>query len=195
MQLPRGRQRFNRLGDVPDQLGHIAALAVLAVDLYEQLGVAHVACLGHHGDRANWRGMVKGLADAPGAAGFFHLALQVAACHVQANGIAKDVLVRVGSQDVFTAGANGHDQLDFMVKVFGQAGVGDRPRLAGFHNDHTVCGFEEKERRLTPGETHFLGMFFVVTAHAVHAVDRKAGGGAVDRNGHHGRGRDDKLNS
>ena len=80
-----------------------------------------------------------------------------------------------------------------MVQVFSQAGVGDGARLASFDGDDGIGRLEEEERWLPAGKTHFLGVFFVVAAHAINAVHGEAGLKAVDRNRHHGRWCDDKV--
>src|SRR4051812_35265366 len=66
LQLPRGRQVFDGFTDVPDQLGDVAALAVLAVHLDPDLGVLHVTGLRGFDDRADGRRLVERLAYAPG---------------------------------------------------------------------------------------------------------------------------------
>jgi hypothetical protein len=86
------------------------------------LTCSQMAALRHHpparrGDGANGRAGVKALANAPGAALFLHVVLQVAARHVQAHGVAVDVLQRIGRLDVFAALANGHHQFDLVVQV------------------------------------------------------------------------------
>jgi hypothetical protein len=118
--------------------------------------------------------MVEGFADAPRAALLFHLVLQVAACHVQAHGITVNVLGRVGGWDIPAAQADGHHQFDFVVQVVGEAGVRHGAGLAGFDHDQTVSRLEEKEGRFATGEPHFFGVFLIVTANAVNAVNWEA---------------------
>ena len=137
--------------------------------------------------------MVKSFANAPRATGFFHLTLKITACHVQAHGIAKNMLVSVGGLNIFTAFANGHDQLDFVVQVVGEAGVGHRAGLARFNSHDAIRGLEEKKRRLAAGKTHFLGVFFVIAADAINTVNGKARRSAVDGYRHGGRRSDDKV--
>src|SRR5512133_2014999 len=103
LQFPRGGKVFDRLADIPDQLRHVAALAVLAVHLQRDVRVRHVAGLRRGRDRADRRRLLESLADAPGPALLLHLALQVAACHVQADGITPDVALHVGGLDVLAA--------------------------------------------------------------------------------------------
>ena len=140
------------------------------------------AGLGCRCDRANGCRVVERLADAPGATLLFHLVLQVAPRHVQAHGVAEDVLERIIRLDVLAAGANGHDEFDLMVEVSGQAGVGQGARLARVDHHDGVSRFEKEERRLTAGESHLLGMLFIIAAHAVNTVHGKPCVGALDGN-------------
>src|SRR5450830_678585 len=87
-QLPGDRQVLDGLGDVPDQLGNLAGLALLAVYLEPDRGLVQVAGLGHRGDGPDGCAVVEALADAPGASLLLHFVLQVAAGHVQAHGVA-----------------------------------------------------------------------------------------------------------
>src|SRR5690606_2578337 len=57
--------------------------------------------------------------------------------------------------------------------------------------DDGVSRLEEEERRLAAGEAHLLGVFLVVAAHAVDAVDGKAGALADDGDGGHRGGFED----
>ena len=66
----------------------------------------HMGC---RGNRANRRGVFKAFANTPGAALLFHVVLQVAARHVQAHGVAKNMAVRISGLDVVAAHANGDD--------------------------------------------------------------------------------------
>ena len=176
-------------GNVPDELGHGAALAVGAIDLQPDGGLGDVTRLIDGSDGANGGAGVKAFANAPGAALFFHVVLQVAARHVQAHGIAVDVLQRIGRLDVFATLANGHHQFDLVVQVGREAGVGQQAGFAGIDHHDGVGRFHEKERRLAAGEAHFLGVLFVVAAHAVDAVHREAVARAHNGHAGHGRGR------
>ena len=74
--------------------------------------------------------------DAPGPALLLHLALQVAAGHVQTDAVAEDVFLRIRRFDIPPACADRHHQLDFMVQVAGERGVVHLAGLAG--SDHDV---------------------------------------------------------
>ena len=180
-------------GNVPDQFGDMAALPILAADLQVNFCVVHVAGLCYRCDRANRCGLVKPLADTPRAALLFHLVLQVAARHVQTNRITKNVLVRIGCLNVFSAGANRHNQFNFVVQVFRQAGVGHRAGAARVHHHDGIGGFQKEKGRLATGEPHFFGVVFIVAAHAIDAANRKAIFGAHDGHANWGWRGDDKA--
>src|SRR4029079_17959455 len=100
-----------------------------------------------------------------------------------------NVLVRIRRLDVPAPGADGHHQLDLVVQVAREAGIGHGAGLAGVHHHGGVGGLDEEEGRLAAGEAHLLGVFLVVAAHAVDAVDGEALGLADDGNrGDGGRG-------
>ena len=144
-------------------------MAVLAVDLQVDTGLGHIARLRSGGDRAHRRGGFKGLANAPGAALFLHVVLQVTPGHVQAHRIAVDAVH-----------AHGHHQLNLMVQISGEGRVGHGDGLARFGWQHGVCGLHKKEGRLAASVAHLFGVFLVIAAHTVNAVDREALCGADD---------------
>ena len=145
---------------------------------------------GHGGgcDRTNGRAVVKGFANAPRTALFLHVVLQIATRHVQAHGIAVNVLHGIGRRDVFAAFANRHHQLNFVVEILGLAGVGDGAGFTVFDKHQGVGGFQEEKRWFTSSEAHFFGVFFVVAPHAVNAVHREGVCLAHDRDTDNGRG-------
>ena len=173
--------------DVPDQLGDQAALPVLAVDLQRNLRLRYCTGDCRGGDRADRCGVVERLADTPRAALFFHVVLQVAPRHVQPHCITEDVFAGIGSQDVPATGADGHHQLDFMVQVPGQAGVGNGGGFSGWNHHHRVGRLEEEKWWLAAGESHLLGVLLVVAPDTVDAVHRKPLGAAQHRNRYHWR--------
>ena len=119
---------------------------------------------------------------------FFHFVLQVTAGHVQAHGIAIDVLRRVGRRNVAPTFANGHHQFDFVVQVLREARVRHGTGLARFDHHQTVVRFEEEERRLAPCKAHLLGVFFIIAAHTINAVHWKTFGLAQHRHRDPGHG-------
>src|SRR4029453_11922415 len=106
-QLPRRRQVFDDLADVPDQLADRALLAEDAVDLERDPRLGAPPALGGAAHRADRRRVVEALADLPGPAELLRLALQVAPRHVEADGVAPDALHRIGGLDLAPAGAGG----------------------------------------------------------------------------------------
>src|SRR4029077_5429361 len=118
------------LGDAPDHLVDIGALAQRAVDLEPELALRRVADLGRRGDGADRRGLVEILAEGPGPALVFAGLLQVAPRHVQADRVAPDVLVGPGRGDPGAAGAHHRDHLGFPVVVAGHRRIVHRAGLA-----------------------------------------------------------------
>jgi hypothetical protein len=118
--------------------------------------------------------VIKRFANAPWTALFFHVILQVTACHVQADCIAKNVLLCIRCFDVSATCAYGDNQFNFVVKVLGQAGVRHAACLAFTHNHQGVCGFQKEEGGFSACETHFFGVFFVIATYAVDAASWKA---------------------
>jgi hypothetical protein len=68
-----------------------------------------------------------------------------------------------------------------MVQVLGEGRVGDGARDAGFYRHHGVGRLQEEKRGLASGKAHFLGVLFIVAAHAVHAAHRESLGTAGNR--------------
>ena len=130
--------------------------------------------------------MVKGFADAPRTALFFHVVLQITARHVQADGVAEDVFRSVGGGDIFSTFADGHDQFNLVVQIAGLAGVGAVGGFTGFGHQHGIGWLQKEEGRFAACESHFFGVFFVIAAHAVDPVNGEAFGAAQNGHGHGG---------
>ena len=101
--------------------------------------------LGGAADRADRRRLVEALADAPRPALLLRLALQVAARHVEADGVAPDVAAsrrprRCRGRRVPIA----DDELDLVVQVLGQARVGMRPISPSATGSTASAGFMKK---------------------------------------------------
>jgi len=76
------------------------------------------------------------------------------------------------------------------LQVGRQAGVGQGADRAFVHCKNSIGRFHEEKRRLTAAESHFLGMFCVIAAHAIDAMDWKPKFGAAHRHaGHRSRGK------
>src|SRR5450830_51635 len=183
LQRKQRRQVGDGLADRPDHVAHVAFLLRYAVDLQADGGLADVGNVGGPVQLAYGGREVEGLADFPWAAGVLHLALQVAARHVEADRITEDVAGRVVDGDVRAALADGDHQLALEVEV-GRRG---RERQLGRgarrhrHDGVGVARFAEEERRFTIRvRAHFTGMAGVVAADAVDAAHGKAGVDAGD---------------
>src|SRR5262245_15692192 len=137
-------------------------------------------------ERAQRGGVLEGFSHLPGALQPLGFGLQIAARHVDADGIAEDVLHCPGGGDVTAAGFEANDQLDLEVHVLGGRRIGKLPV-----DDDVVRVLLEKERRVLGVPAHFPGVFEEVAAHAVNAMDGKALVGAPDRERRLGSGRED----
>jgi hypothetical protein len=119
--------------------------------------------------------VVEGLARFPGLAGLRGGALQVAPRHVQPDGVAEDVAVRLACLDIAPALADAHDEFDFVVAVGGLRGI---RKYAGFtrgYLEQRVRGLGEEDRRRAFGVVpHLAHMGLVVAADAEHAAHREA---------------------
>ena len=125
-----------------------------------------------------------------------HLDLQISAGHVQTHGVAKDMVAGLLDRNVFSRLANRHHQLNFIVEVAGQGGVGDRHRGVCRHRHHRlrIIGFAKKEGRFAVGvKTHFSGVGRVVSANAIHTSNRKRFRLAGDGQAHHRVRREDVI--
>jgi hypothetical protein len=117
--------------------------------------------------------MIEAFANTPGPSLQFHCVLQVAPRHVQAHCVTKDVLVRIDGADVTSPRSYGDDQLNFMVQIGGEGGVGHDCGVIRRSHQHGIGRLHEKEWGFPLGVTHFLGMVFVVSTYAVDTVDGK----------------------
>ncbi|MNI57634.1 hypothetical protein D3C73_1127070 [compost metagenome] len=189
LQFKQARQVGNAFRNIPQHLRDVAGLLALTVHIQPDRALVQRAHDAARVDRANRGGLIEGLADFPGAALLFHFALQVTAGHVQAQRVAPHAIVGFVDRNVATALAQHHDQFHFVVQVRGLGRVRHLAGLAVGHRAHGVGGLAEEERVFTAGETHFLGVFGVVAAHAVDAAHREQRGAAGngDRDGRLGR--------
>ena len=121
-----------------------------------------------HDRRARSRAL-EGLADFPRTAGALGRVLQIAARHVESDGVAVDVGQRSVGLDVRAARLQGHDELDFEMQILGPRRIGQRSR-----RQQVVGVLLEEERRLTVRiGAHLARMLGVVAADAVDAVHGK----------------------
>ena len=63
--------------------------------------------------------MIKPFADTPRLRFLFHRRLQISTGHIQANGIAPDMLGRIGYRDVFSSTTHRNHELHLMMEVLG----------------------------------------------------------------------------
>ena len=125
-------------------------------------------------------GLIKALAHFPGALQFFGLALQIAAGHVKAHRVAKDMLQRLRHGNVASALTDANDQFDFMVQV----GRPDRKRQRRMIGSHGIRRLGKEKRRLAIGiMAHLAGVIGVVAPDAPDATYREHGITAGNGNG------------
>ena len=135
---------------------------------------------------------VEALAPVPWSAEVFGGVLEITPGHVEADGVAPDVVEGVSGVDVAAGFADGDDQFGFVVEICGFGGIGD----GGAVVDNGVGGFEEKEGWLAVGVlAHLTGVGGVVASDAEDAADGEAIGGAGDGDGRGGRWVDDEVHA
>ena len=173
------------LVNAPGELFQVTGLAALAVHVERDGTAQQFTRLAHGGDGAARRGLLKSLANAPGPALLFHLALDVTTRHVQAHRVTPDVAGGVGRFDVAAAFANGHHQFNLVMEIGRQAGVVDDSCRAIRDSHHGICWLHEKEGRLATREAHLLRVFSVVATHTVNTMNGKF---TPTHNGHSGDG-------
>lgn len=83
------------------------------------------------------------------------------------------MLQSVSRRNVFAAFANGYYQLNFMVQISGQAGVGQGTDIAIVHSKYRIGRFHKEKWRLAAGKAHFFGVLSVVATNAINTVNRK----------------------
>src|SRR5882757_3497898 len=179
------RQLGDDLRHAPDHVAQVTVLAGLVVDHQLDLALAQVTALRRRGDRAAWRGVLEGFADLPGLLHLLHVGLAIAARHVEADGVAVDMLVGLLGGNVHGAGLHRHHQFRFILEVAGEFRVA---HLAAVLHDHVALLLEE-ERRLLGVVVQLAYTAGAVTPHAVDAAHREGRGFAHHRQADHGRRR------
>jgi hypothetical protein len=127
-----------------------------------------VAGLGHRHDGRRCR-LVEALGHVPGAAQLLGLRLDVAAGHVQADGVAIDQIQRLFHRDIAAALGQRHHHLDLVMVIggsgrIGHHGVGRHDRIGRLH---------EEERLAVWVMAHFAGVGGIVATDAIDAADRE----------------------
>ena len=121
-------------------------------------------------DRPQRFGLLDVLAGVPGSAGVAGNELQVAAGHVEADGVTIDQVQGVCLGDLTARLADGDDQLDLVLIVLGRLGIGDD---AAVRHDGLGPAGEEEGRFAVGILAHFTGVGGIVAADAEQATDRK----------------------
>src|SRR5882724_1198569 len=107
----------DHLRNLPDELREIAVLPQLAVDLEpHRAGGRMTDRGGRHDFRARGGGLER-LADLPWPTQLLGLGLQVAAGHVEADGIAVDAVERAFDRNVDAAAAERHHHLQLVMDI------------------------------------------------------------------------------
>src|SRR5262245_30786764 len=161
----------------PDHVAEIGALALLAVDREPNRAARRMADPGGRHQRAAGRALVEILAEVPRPAVVLAPLLQVAPRHIEPDRIPEYVIVRALGVDTPPALGEGHHQLGLIVVIRGLRRIVDIA-AAG---DQRVSALNEEERLLAPVAAHLFLVLGVVASDAEDAPDRKAVGGARDR--------------
>ena len=123
---------------------------------------------GHHGaDRAR---LFNIFADFPRQSAVFAPELQIAARHVEADGVAPDIVVGIGGADVGAGLADDGREFAFPLIVDGLGRILDIGDAVGFATDGVRRGLGENEGRHVGGDAHFFFVIVVVEAHAENAA-------------------------
>ena len=113
--------------------------------------------------------------------------MQVAAGHVEPDGVSPDQVEGVGLGDVRAAAGKGGDQLDLVMDVLGYRRIGEFPFAAGRQPDKIVRRFLENERWFPVRVvTHLAGVFGVIAPDAIDPAYRKLIVGAGNVGGGNG---------
>jgi hypothetical protein len=99
-----------------------------------------MAGLGHRHDRCAGCRLVEALGHVPGAAQLLGLRLDVAAGHIQADGVAIDQIQRLFHRDIAATLGQRHHHLDLVMVIggsgrIGHHGVGRHDRISRLHEE------------------------------------------------------------
>src|SRR5450830_589411 len=179
LQGKQGRQIGDSLADRPDQIGEVAALYGLAIDLQSNDASGDFTHRFYSADRTDRRRVVKGLADFPGTTLFTHGHLQIAARHVQAHGITEDMRCCILYRDVDATLADGDHQFDLVVVIGGTAGISNRTdRRSRYCDDGSIIvGLAKEKWRFAAGiKAHLPRMSGIIAADTINPAHRKLRG-------------------
>src|SRR6185436_4378826 len=155
----------------------VGFLTLLAVHLQANYAIRRMADFRRARQRAAGRSLVEILAEIPRPALVLADLLQVAARHVQSDGIAKYVSSRVLGRDATSLLRDCDHHLGLVMQVRGLRRVMDVTP----ERDERMGGLDEEKRLLAPVATHFLLVLDVVSPDAKDAAHRKRIGRADDR--------------
>jgi hypothetical protein len=117
--------------------------------------------------------VIKALADAPGTTLLLHLALQVAPRHIQTNGITVHMRHCLTGGNIAATLADRDHQLNLVVQVLSQARIRHVSGLT-IGDKHKRIGWFQKEKwRFAAAKAHLFRVLFVISTHAINAVNRK----------------------
>ena len=116
-QLDQAGQVGDGLLQVPDHVFEVGILLGLAVHFQPDVGLGKMADLFDRVQVAAWRRLVETLAHIPGPALFAQCDLNIAAGHIQTDGISVDMVERGLFGNIAAALADRGDQLDLVVQI------------------------------------------------------------------------------
>lgn len=92
------------------------------------------------------------------------------------------MLQSVGGSNVFAAFADSDHQLNFVVQISAQAGVGQGAHFTVVDSQHGIGRLHKEKRWFTASKAHLFGVLGIVATDAVNAVDWKTLHQSNDRN-------------
>lgn len=121
-------------------------------------------------DGAAWRRGVEALADFPRQTLIARVTLTIAPRQIDADGIAPDMIARVGNGNVTSAAADRDHQFHLELKIGGERRIGHL-RAIGHHG---IARLLEEERRIAfVGFLHLANVVDIVAADAIDPANRK----------------------
>lgn len=167
----------------PDHLGQISLLARFSIDGKPDPSAVRNAVAIRRGKWAARGRMIERFRPVPRPAGLLRHILKVTAGQVDPHAITPDMVGRSIAANIHAALADGHHQLDFVMKVFCRKGVGDHG--AGIHD--RIGWLCEEKGRVALVIAHFADMGGIISPHTKYAPDRKTLLAVPDRHGRSGR--------
>ena len=138
-------------GDRPNHLIKRGALFNDAVDRERNSFFVKTSNCADGVERPNWRRAIKRFTDFPRFFLITKHALQIAPGHVEPKGIAKHMIKCAFNRNIFATRLKRSNEFDFVVVVFGEAGVGMVFDFSRRHVLNRICGLLKKEGGLACG--------------------------------------------